>query len=92
MKIKPEHYDELEKAICATVARLPLARKDYAQRGLSPMRYNWDMLWSSGFGTMSSGEWLQKNLYSYLNDDHINTALARILGNSGKDSKHGGKL
>ncbi len=92
MKIKPEHYEELEKAICATVARVPQARDDYAKRGLSPMRYNWDMLWASRFGLLTPEEWLQKNLYPYLNDSHINTALARILGNSGKDTKQGGKL
>lgn len=92
MKIKPEHYTKLESALCDTVAKNPGVKDSYRKQGLAPMRYNWDALWATRFDGMSAGQWLHDNLYPYLNDDHINTALARILGNSGKDAKHGGVL
>ena len=86
LKINQEDFDGLQKAVLAVVAKYPNAYKQYKDQGLSDMRYNWDVLRKSGYLT---GENLDR-LYKYLNDDHINSALAFILGNGGKSSKKGG--
>ena len=45
--------------------------QDYKLKGLSATRYRWDCLWKSGFS-------IGKFCY-YLNDDHIDTALRKIM-------------
>jgi len=84
MKITKELYSELEKAI-DSVFTGPVAPKEefhkrYNAQGLSDMRFNWDCLYRSKFP-------IQKLYDAGLNDTHINTALAKILGNSGKSRK-----
>lgn len=82
LKIKSEDYKRLEAALLAVVKKHPDAYARYKKEGLSDMRYNWDVFRASGFPMTS--------LYHYLNDEHINSALAKILKNSGKSSKAGG--
>lgn len=79
LKISPSDYLTLETALKAAVERNPGKYEAYKDAGLSDMRYNWDMVRASGFNVCS--------LYHYLNDDHINSALAKILGNSGLSAK-----
>ena len=72
MKIRPEHYDILKIAVESVVATHPKAA------GLSDRRYRWDLLWMAKIeGNTSS--WICRNLYSYLDDTHIDTALRRIV-------------
>lgn len=68
MKIKPEHFAYLKTAICAdsTAPTLP----EYLARGLSEKRWRWDLLYRAGLS-----RWICDNLYSYLDDTHIDTAL-----------------
>jgi len=70
MKMKTTDYDELKDAMYRRM-RLCESRKEYEDRGLSAKRHRWDMLWGSGYSITP--------LYSYLNDDHIDTALRRIV-------------
>lgn len=79
LKITPADYAALQKAVLAAVKKYPKAYEQYKQQGLSDMRYNWDMVRASGFDVTT--------LYHYLNDDHINAALAKILKNSGKAAR-----
>jgi hypothetical protein len=62
MKIKPEHYEYLRKAL--------------ANSGLTPestMRQRWDALYAAKLSP-----WICANLYDYMNDVHIDTALRAI--------------
>lgn len=70
MKIKQEDFEDLQRAISA-IPDLEATWRDYKKRGLSAMRFRWDMLWKSGFKT--------NRLYDYLNDENIDTALKSIL-------------
>lgn len=72
MKMLPEHYARIEAAIHAKLNATPGAWENYKARGLSEMRFRWDVLHacciSTGF------------LYNAgLNDDHIDTALRKIV-------------
>lgn len=74
MKIKPEHYTYMKQAISnvnveAIKERIALgnAPKDYA------MRLRFDCLYASGLTA-----WVCDTLYSYANDNHIDTALKSI--------------
>lgn len=76
LKITKSDYAKLEHAVLAIVKAHPEAYQKYKAQGLSDMRYNWDVLKASKFPVTE--------LYDYLNDSHINAALAKILKNSGK--------
>lgn len=78
MKIKPEHLDYLRVKFTGFIQRNPeeCAR---ARAALAPYsgdidkRMRWDMLRAAvGF------EWVSDNLYTYANDDHIDTALRAL--------------
>jgi hypothetical protein len=85
MKMKKEHFDYLKKAI--QEAKYPLGDKgygtifktaeemkqNYKNLGVSMKRYRWDLVFHTVGGT-----WINQNLYTYLNDDHIDTAMRKI--------------
>jgi hypothetical protein len=82
MKMKAEHFEALRAAIA------PLdtpARREAYLSGRFPRaelvkdldkRYRWDLLWGTT-GSERVGFW--SDLYAYLNDDHIDTALRSIV-------------
>lgn len=72
MKMKKEHFDYLKSQMLA-YPHTPLLH-DYLVTGLSEQRWRWD--WMHRVPGLNT--WLCKNLYSYLNDDHIDTALKKI--------------
>ena len=67
--MKQEHYEYLKEQILKAEHKL-VFRNDCL---LSPMRYRWDLTYAAGLT-----KWICDNLYSYLNDDHIDTALRKI--------------
>jgi hypothetical protein len=71
MKMKPTDFAALTTACNAVLAKHPQAKSQYETFGFSHKRFRWDVLSQSGFATNS--------LYSYLSDDHIDTALRRII-------------
>ena len=73
MKIKKEHYKEMETVIHTFQQNNPKLKREYMDAGFSGMRYRWDVLHACGL----TG-WICNNLYAYLNDDHIDTALRKI--------------
>lgn len=75
MKIKPEDLQTLRDAVEATVKKFPETLAQYKGAGLSHKRYRWDMLYAA-----KQNDFVCNTLYRYLNDDHIDTALQRILG------------
>ena len=74
MKIKPEHYQTLKTAATAMIKAHPNVRDSYREAGYSDKRYRWDLLHASVGST-----WVCRELYPYLDDTHIDTALRRIL-------------
>jgi hypothetical protein len=80
MKIRPEHLAHLRRLI--QPHDTPERRQRYLA-GYFPrsertkdvdMRYRWDLLWEGGLG-----DFLSRDLYPYLNDDHIDTALRSFI-------------
>jgi len=74
MKIRPEHYEYMRAACATVIAEHPELKSMYTDSGLSDMRFRWDLARRAGLMT-----WICDNLYSYANDDHIDTALRRIV-------------
>lgn len=78
MKIKPEHYNAL-RAMLATVPQEKIAAhreklvNDPRVRDLD-MRLRWDLVWA-----VVPSCWISDNLYPYMNDDHLDTALRAIV-------------
>jgi len=75
MKMTREHYEFLKEAIKKNESKV-IFRFDCT---LSDMRYRWDLLHIS-----VPSKWICDNLYPYLNDDHIDTALKSITGRKEK--------
>ncbi len=72
MKMKPEHFDYLRATVGAYDSAQ--ARAEYRAKGLSLKRYQWDITYTAGLT-----RFICEALYPYLNDDHIQTALNRIV-------------
>jgi hypothetical protein len=72
MKITSDHFDAM--ALALSSVDTPERRAAYRAANLTTRRYQWDLVRIAGL--MS---WLCDNLYKYLNDDHIQTALNRIV-------------
>lgn len=70
MKIKAEDFARLELAVQLVLAARPGLQETYRRNGHSDERFRWDVLHVSEFDATP--------LYSYLNDNHINTALRAI--------------
>jgi len=72
MKMQTAHFDYIAEKIAALDS--PYLRGVYRNAGLSLKRYQWDMTWKAGLTA-----YICDTLYPYLNDDHIQTALNRII-------------
>jgi hypothetical protein len=72
MKIMKPHFDHLQKFI--SPLDTPQLRDAYIAAGLSSMRYRWDLTYAAKLGP-----WICREVYPYANDDHIYTALRRIV-------------
>lgn len=79
MKIRGNDYDRLMDAVSAVMAQYPDALATYRKQGLSDMRYRWDALRATGL-TIGDGNGVcgDLDLYAYMDDSHIDTALRRI--------------
>lgn len=80
MKMRPEHFAEI-KAVIAPLDT-PERRESSVKRGISDMSYRWGLTYAAGLTP-----WICDNLYPYLNDDHIDTALRRIVPPINKDEQ-----
>ncbi len=85
MKITTEHYNDLASKLAQVITGelvsprmahqpIPLLY-EYLDAGMSAMRWRWDLLYYGGLSN-----WIGETLYSYLNDDHIDTAMRKITG------------
>jgi len=79
MKMTPADYAALETMIRGKYSpeSIEESRKEYAGWGLTPRRFRFDVLFSIPYPARQS--WFDRGIYTYLNDDHIDTALKKIL-------------
>jgi hypothetical protein len=86
MKIQQRHYEQMNQAI--TYARehdFNVMRLERDSGDMSDMRLRWDILRATQFFTPDGFScngitWICDNLYPYMNDNHIDTALRSITG------------
>ena len=74
--MQKSHYDFIKNAISDFDTYQ--AYQYYQSQGYNDIRYRWDLLYNAGLSS-----WVCDNLYSYLNDQHIDTALKNITGKRG---------
>ena len=74
MKMSTEHYNYIKSEITKLPRDQVLAHKELCLGKDQPMRFRWDLLYAAKLST-----WICDNLYSYLNDSHIDTALKSIV-------------
>ena len=82
MKIRPEHYAKMKDAIAELCRKNPLLTPGYyASNGIgkdTAMRHRWDFLNRSTIDGRPSSAWICAELYPYMSDTHIDTALRSI--------------
>lgn len=80
MKITNEHYTYMKEIIeSAMVNEKPFQlESEYKDQGLSPKRFRWDCAYAARLTP-----WICDNIYSYADDDHIDTALRSIMRDLG---------
>ena len=74
MKINKIHYIYMRDKMAPVIQADPLIFKKYKDKGLSQKRLRWDAMHSAGLLSFVCDE-----LYPYLNDNHIDTALRSII-------------
>lgn len=77
MKMKPEHYFHIRNCFEKSAHWIPEIRASIAIENKAKdhaKRLRWDMLYIA-----IGSRWICDNLYSYLDDDHIDTALRAIM-------------
>ena len=80
MKIKEEHFNLIQEKFF--VHRVDIIKhKEFLKSDANPRppknlnkRLGWDI-----FTMLFGSQWLCDNLYPYLNDEHIDTALGKII-------------
>lgn len=86
MKIAPEHFQTLQSVLAQ--ADKPEFRQQYLDGNFPnadkcrdlDKRYRHDLLyWCQYRAGLLPEYWLAETLYSYLNDDHIDTALRKLV-------------
>ena len=81
MKLKREHYDHIKAAVSRLFHEVDLRRDAIVRQGRAKdveKRLRWDLL----FATPGMSRWICDNIYPYANDDHIDTALRRIMSHA----------
>jgi hypothetical protein len=77
MKMQLDHFHYLQDAMAINAQYIPQYRAYIAAEGKAKdveKRLRWDLLYLSGLS-----KWICDNLYTYLNDEHIDTALRAIM-------------
>lgn len=72
MKIKPEHLQTLVDNLAPFDT--DELRSQYKAQGLSDKRYRWDLTYLS-----NSTRFICDVLYEYMDDNHLDTALRKIV-------------
>jgi hypothetical protein len=82
MKMRQEDYAQLEQAVNRVLSEHPeITVQGYTSVGRSAMRFRWDAMRAAiKRGYFPQLHCNDDSLYTYCNDDHIDTALRRITG------------
>ncbi|MFA7554809.1 MAG: hypothetical protein WCY88_11210 [Spongiibacteraceae bacterium] len=82
MKITPEDYAILERAVKRAMSVTGLTLDNYTSLGLTAKRFRWDLLAHSkihiGDGSGPANSDTHVNIYAYANKLHVDTALRKI--------------
>lgn len=78
MKIKTEHYNHLKTEIQKIPVYQILEHGKAVKASNTYKDYNMRMRWDI-LHMLSMSSWLCDNLYTYMNDNHIDTALKAIM-------------
>jgi hypothetical protein len=79
VKITNADYGTLHMAITRVrAAKLIPERNYYVLQNLTAKRWRWDLLWRAKREGYLPDRFIEDTIYSYANDDHIDTALRRI--------------
>lgn len=76
LKMKAEHYERLSAALDAIHATV--CREGYEHAGLSAERFRWDMFCKA----VDDDSPFMDELYAYLNDSNIDSALRKYFGDA----------
>jgi len=81
MKIKSDHYAALKSALQTVITFNPGMLEYWEKQGRTPKRMRWDLFSWCVINPKCpcAAEVTLSELYAYLNDDHIDTALRRIM-------------
>ncbi len=81
MKIHSKDLAVLEQAVRRAMSDNPTMASEYEVKGLSDKRLRWDLLRLSGLDVFGDGigTHADLNLYAYLDDSHIDTALRHCV-------------
>lgn len=82
MKMSDEHYKLVEDACTSVLHFAHDAKQRYKDDGLSDKRFRWDVLHASTINGKKSMYFITDELYPYLNDTHIDTALRKMFGHA----------
>lgn len=74
MKMTKDHYTRLESLVKNVIASNPGSKQLYQDKNLSMMRYRWDLY----HVVTTQDRSLTIELYKYLDDNNIDTALKAI--------------
>jgi hypothetical protein len=76
MKVKPEHYEKLKAAIDKIDREKAARHKALGLGNDKDMRFRWDVMWAIPYKIRRD---IIDELYEYCNDEHIDTALKKIV-------------
>lgn len=76
IKMTVEHYEVLKNMFVDLNKKMDLrhVHNRYKQAGHSELRFRWDMFWY-----LKNSGWVCRELYPYLDDDHIDSAIRKIF-------------
>ena len=83
MKMKPEHFERLKASMLEYHSVHPEFIDNLLSSDLSDKRKRWDWMWKTRVENAPVSLWVARELYGYLDDSHIDTALKRISGLEG---------
>jgi len=78
MKIASDHFRTLSHALYRAQQGMDTLDEYVSQHGLTAKRWRWDLLWRAKRLGFLPEHFIEDEIYSYANDDHIDTALRRI--------------
>lgn len=82
MRISDPDFNRLKELIDFDPCVGETLAKIYSNKGMTPKRFRWDMLWTARRKRPDDFNELFDKLYSYANDDHVDTALRYIVADN----------